>query len=383
MAEHYGGEYGVFEQTRLAKVAEAMHGQTEALARLCENLVDYSHYLRVRYFVVGLLAWLMAHILRTATVLAAEPLLLFDFVGDKDGPIRSQSRTCYARSRERVRGAYVDLASAGHFSEDPVEGGVFVRKNRENENDFKFLEQHFGDLALRMGYAQPRASRVPQKHFEFQPDTLRALMLSILDHDAGRAITFDEVCGELLATWRIVVGGGAGRLGNAASTRVLRFRRVRFAGERSGVCGKAEGAQSSRGAVRRSGVVLKGRGGGALSQEKYMARAAALQVAAAVRKGAHLFCEELPPMDMEHFLRALVEQGVDASGASLALVGYGMTGTDLRERMAALGLAVGHVTADLHVAAKWRNDPKLHSNIVALARGRHPGVKHSGALSAR
>ena len=79
-------------------------------------------------------------------------------------------------------------------------------------------------------------------------------------------------------------------------------------------------------------------------------------------------------MDMEHFLRALVEQGVDASGASLALVGYGMTGTDLRERMAALGLAVGHVTADLHVAAKWRNDPKLHSNIVALARGRHPGV---------
>ena len=104
-------------------------------------------------------------------MLAAEPLLLFDFVGDKDGPIRSQSRTCYARSRERVRGAYVDLASAGHFSEDPVEGGVFVRKNRENENDFKFLEQHFGDLALRMGYAQApcvtRAAetlRVPAGH---------------------------------------------------------------------------------------------------------------------------------------------------------------------------------------------------------------------------
>ena len=105
-----------------------------------------------------------------------------------------------------------------------------------------------------------------------------------------------------------------------------------------------------------------------------MACAAALQVAAAVRQGEHLFCEELPPMDMAHFLRALAEQGVDASGASLALVGYGMSGTDLRERMAALGLAVGHVTADLHVAAKWRNDPRVHSNIVALARGRHPGV---------
>lgn len=208
LAERYRREYGVFEASRLAEVAEVMRAQTEALARLCTNLVDYSHYRRVRYFVVGLLAWLMAHILCTATVLAAEPLLLFDFVGDKDGPIRSQSRTCYARLRERVRGAYVDLASAGRFSEDPVEGGVFGRKNRKDENDFRFLEQHFGDLALRMGYAQPRASRVPQKHFEFQPDTLRALMLSILDRDAARAITLYEVCAELRATWRIVVGGG-------------------------------------------------------------------------------------------------------------------------------------------------------------------------------
>ena len=30
-----------------------------------------------------------------------------------------------------------------------------------------------------------------------------------------------------------------------------------------------------------------------------MARVAALQVGAAVRKREHLFCEELPPMDME------------------------------------------------------------------------------------
>lgn len=105
-----------------------------------------------------------------------------------------------------------------------------------------------------------------------------------------------------------------------------------------------------------------------------MALAAALQVAAAVREGEHLFCEELPRMDMDHFLGALVEQGIDVSSTSLALVGYGMSGTDLRERMEALGLVVGHVTADLYVAAKWRNDPRSHLNIVALARGRHPGV---------
>ena len=111
-----------------------------------------------------------------------------------------------------------------------------------------------------------------------------------------------------------------------------------------------------------------------MSQEKFMARAAALQVGAAVRKREHFFCEELPSMDVEHFLRALVDLEIDSSETSLALVGYGMSGTDLRERMTALGLAIGHVTADLHVAAKWRNAPQTHSNIVALARGRHPGV---------
>ena len=105
-----------------------------------------------------------------------------------------------------------------------------------------------------------------------------------------------------------------------------------------------------------------------------MARAAALQVAAAVREGEQLFCEELPPMDVDVFLRGLLERQVDASGVSLALVGYGVSGTDLRERMAAFGLPVGHVTSDLHMAAKWRNDPSTHPNIVALARGRHPGV---------
>ena len=208
LAIRYEREYGEFEASRLAEVANAMRVQTEALVRLCGNLADYSHYRRVRYFVVGLLAWLMSHMLSTASIRAAEPLLLFDFVGDKDGPIRSQSRTCYARLREMVRGAYVDLAAAGRFSKNPITERVFARRNREDENDFRFLEQHFGDLALRMGYAQPRASRIPQKHFEFQPDTLRALMLSILHHDTANAITFDEACAELRKTWGIIVGGG-------------------------------------------------------------------------------------------------------------------------------------------------------------------------------
>ena len=207
LVETYESDYGELTPTRISQIAGEMQTQTEALARLCENLVDYGHYRRIRYLVLGLLAWLMSYLLRTAAVRAADPLLLFDFLGEKDGPIRSQSQTCYARLRETVRRAYRDLAEAGRFSVDPIAKRVFARRNREEEHDFRFLEQHFGDLALRMGYAQPRASRVPQKHFELQPDTLRALMLSILHHDVASAITFDDVCDGLRATWGFVVGG--------------------------------------------------------------------------------------------------------------------------------------------------------------------------------
>ena len=54
---------------------------------------------------------------------------------------------------------------------------------------------------------------MPQKHFEFQPDTLRVLMLSILDVDTGNAITLDDVCERLGKIWRVVVGGLASDLG--------------------------------------------------------------------------------------------------------------------------------------------------------------------------
>ena len=111
-----------------------------------------------------------------------------------------------------------------------------------------------------------------------------------------------------------------------------------------------------------------------MSGEDYIARAAALQVGRVARESGHFFCEQLPAMDVERFLAALGEETADVAAVSLALVGYGLSDTDLRVRLDARGLAVGHVTTDLHVAAGWRNEPDLHSNIIALATGRHPGV---------
>lgn len=205
LAERYEREYGELTSARIAEISQRMQPQTDALARLCGNLADYSHYRRIRYIILGLLAWLMTYLLRMTAVHIADPLLLFDFVGDRDGRIRSQSQTCYARLRETVRRAYLALADIGHFSVDPVAQRVFARRNREEDDDFRFLEQHFGELALRMGYAQPRASGVPKKHFELQSDTLRTLVLSTLHDD--EEITFDDLCDRLRNTWKVVGGG--------------------------------------------------------------------------------------------------------------------------------------------------------------------------------
>ena len=209
LADKYEDSFGELTLERIEAVAGQMRAQTDALARLCENLTDYSHYRRIRYLVLGLLAWLMNYLLRTAAVDGTNPLLLFDFLGAKEGLIRAQSQACYARLRDAVGRSYQELAKADRFSTNPITAGVFARKKRGSGDDFQFLEEHFGTLAMRGGYSQPRASRVRQKHLDLQPDTLRALMLSILHRDAERAITFDDVCAGLKQIWNIVCGGAS------------------------------------------------------------------------------------------------------------------------------------------------------------------------------
>ena len=79
-------------------------------------------------------------------------------------------------------------------------------------------------------------------------------------------------------------------------------------------------------------------------------------------------------MDVDRFVEALCGRTEDPSVVSLALVGYGLSESGLRERLNAHGFSVRDVTTDLHVAAKWRNNPKEHPKIIALAKGRYPGV---------
>ena len=210
LQERYERDFGVLDPARITTIATDMQVETEALKHLCDNMKGYSHYKKTRYYILGLLAWLMSYILKTSSPGESKtPLLFFDFMG-KGGQIRSQSQTCYTRIREIVRGSYSEFSTSGQFDPDPVTAGIFSPKDRPEDTDFTFLAEHFSDLALRMGYAQPRASNVSRKHFDLHPDTLRVLMLSILDVDAGNTITLDDVCQRLDETWSIVVGALGG-----------------------------------------------------------------------------------------------------------------------------------------------------------------------------
>ena len=207
LQESYERDFGVIDRARVMAIAADMQTETEALQRLCANMQGYSHYKKIRYYVLGLLAWLVSYILKTASNRqSGRRLLFFDFTGRKEGRIRSQSQACYARLRETVRRSYTEFAACGRFDPDPIAAGLFSPKKTPDETDFKFLEEHFNDLALRLGYIQPRASQVHRKHFELQPDTLRVLMLSVLDTGAGNAIPLDDVCKRLGETWCVVVG---------------------------------------------------------------------------------------------------------------------------------------------------------------------------------
>jgi Holliday junction resolvasome RuvABC ATP-dependent DNA helicase subunit len=98
--------------------------------------------------------------------------------------------------------------------------------------------------------------------------------------------------------------------------------------------------------------------------------------------------EGLPRMDVAHFFTALGRiADFPAEEFSIALVDFGPEATDLRALADAHGLsALREIAGDLNAAGAWRNDRKNHPRIIALARGRHPGVhtlKHFSKAKSR
>jgi Holliday junction resolvasome RuvABC ATP-dependent DNA helicase subunit len=113
-----------------------------------------------------------------------------------------------------------------------------------------------------------------------------------------------------------------------------------------------------------------------MTRDQLIAQALVSWLSEALKTTRAVSREGLPPMDVTHFFSALSRiPDFPAEQFSIALVGFGPEATDLRALADAHGLsAVRELAGDLHTAGAWRNDRRNHPRIVALARGRHPGV---------
>jgi Holliday junction resolvasome RuvABC ATP-dependent DNA helicase subunit len=113
-----------------------------------------------------------------------------------------------------------------------------------------------------------------------------------------------------------------------------------------------------------------------VTREQLIAQALVAWLDEALQTERDVAREGLPDMDVGWFLARLAQlPSFPVEQVSLALVGFGVRETDLRALADKRGLReLRHLATDLNTAAAWRNEHKQHPRIIALARGRHPGV---------
>lgn len=204
----YKEKFGDLTSARLQEISQLMRPETSALVVLCQNLREReSKYSRLRHLILGLGAWLFRYLLKVATPKQQRPTLFMDFSDRADSRLRAQSRYCYNRHYNNVLDLYERWNNDGRYDRDIEEAGTFAKKNGKKASsgsDYAFLSEHFLELAVRMGFAQPRSGST-YKHFELQPDTLRTLLLSVISPRGVEEIS--SVAPHLRETWGVVFGG--------------------------------------------------------------------------------------------------------------------------------------------------------------------------------
>jgi hypothetical protein len=122
-----------------------------------------------------------------------------------------------------------------------------------------------------------------------------------------------------------------------------------------------------------------------VNHEQLIAQALVAWLKDALRTERDVARESLPQMDVSWFLAQLARlPSLPFDQVSLALVGFGVTETDLRALADRHGLrAMRHLATDLNTAGDWRTKHAQHPRIIALARGRHPGVHTLRACTKR
>jgi hypothetical protein len=215
-ASRYAARFGALDARRVKSIARRAAKQTGAVRILCENADSLAATeTKLRFLIVGLCLWLFHYLIDEAIGSSNEPVaLLADVTGDSRSRMRGQSRWSYARLRETLIVGFKTFAENGRF-EGCSETWDYVKEEQQGRPKF---EEFYRELSLRSGLAQPRASRVPAKHFEPQPDTLRVLVLSVLPATEG-FLPITTLLDRLFAVWGLVFGGRAqdadflGRLG--------------------------------------------------------------------------------------------------------------------------------------------------------------------------
>src|SRR5262249_29555477 len=138
----YEEQFGKLTAKHLKQRAALMAPQTKALATLCHNLEHgVSHSSKLRCLVMGLCSWLFIYLHKRAAKAHGQksetPVLVMDFLGDKNARLRAASRLCFARQLGHVFESYRAFRNTGiiNFADD-----VFVGKpSAGGQPDFRFL----------------------------------------------------------------------------------------------------------------------------------------------------------------------------------------------------------------------------------------------------
>ncbi len=203
-ANRYEQKFGELDGKRVKAVAKRAARQTAALHILCKNADALAATeTKLRFLIIGLCLWLFHYLIEESAGRSGETIaLLSDVSGDSRSRMRAQSRWSYARLREALIAGFAAFAEDGRFDEC-AEAWDYVKYEQQGRPKF---EEFYRELALRSGLAQPRASRVPAKHFEPQPDTLRVLVMSVLPVAEG-FIPLAKLLDRLFDVWGLVFGG--------------------------------------------------------------------------------------------------------------------------------------------------------------------------------
>jgi len=210
LSDEYEKNMGTMTLGRLSEIASLMEPQSMAIAQLCRNINNNtSHHSKLRDLTIALCSWLFIYTQKISDPDKKMPLLFMDFNTRQYTRTRTLSRYCYSRQREWFCKSYNTLRDCGEIS---FEDRVFIPEekketdpNLEKIADYKFLEDHFNYLALRIGFSQPRGNREPRKHFELQPETARILINSVLESE--EVLEYEQMSVRLRQIWGSCYGG--------------------------------------------------------------------------------------------------------------------------------------------------------------------------------